>query len=94
MSDDKNIIETIELERYMNDQASRMEMSSLIQTRFTNMQKMLIKTQMLSDKEFQMAYETFESLVDSFQQKKQKKDSPSSSSKEKLNQYITSPAKG
>ncbi len=85
-------IPQIDLERHMNDYASRVQMSSLGQKRVATMQKLLLKIQSMSDKDFDMAFSTIETVVDNLTQKKQ---SPMESDKDKstknnLSNMITS----
>ncbi|MES2614128.1 MAG: hypothetical protein V4591_01800 [Bdellovibrionota bacterium] len=54
----------------MNDNASRVEMASVGQNRYSSMQKLLFKAQMLPEKDFETAFSTLESVVEGLNQKK------------------------
>ncbi len=79
MWDEVQNIEEIDLERHMNDCASRLEMVSTVQKRYSYVQKILLKSQVLSEKDFQTVFSAFESMVDSLNQKKLKENQLSKS---------------
>ena len=89
MFDKPQTIEEIDIERHMNDNASRVEMVSLVQKRYSYMQKLLIKSQVLSDKDFETAFSTFESVVETLNQKKLKSSDRDKTEKSKLSGLIT-----
>jgi hypothetical protein len=89
VSDTPESINEIDIERHMNDNASRVEMISFMQKRYSYMQKLMSKAQILSDKDFETAFTTFESVVDSLSQKKQKNSDLDKPDKNRLTNFIT-----
>jgi hypothetical protein len=71
MKEDLESIDETDLLRHMDDVACRVEMGTLIQKRYYQVEKLLRKTQLLPEREFQSAFSSIESLVDSFQKKGQ-----------------------
>ena len=88
MFDNLLTIEERDLERHMNDNASRVEMSSLMQKRFANMQKLLLKAQTLSDRDFETAFSSLESIVESLKKKSLKQEPTEKTTNNKLSQLI------
>jgi hypothetical protein len=60
-----------------------------MQKRFSYMQKILLKAQMLSDKDFEAAFLTFESAIEALNHKKQKNEGSDKSLKGGLSGLIT-----
>ncbi len=89
MFDKPQIIEEIDIERHMNDNASRFERNSFVQKRYNYMQNLLMRVQGLSDKDFETACLTFESIVDTFNKKTFKSNEQDGVSKNNLSQFIT-----
>jgi hypothetical protein len=56
----------VDIQRHLADLASRAEVMSASNRRLVLMQRLMARIQVLSDKEFDSAYQTFESLVDKF----------------------------
>ena len=83
-------IDEIDLARHMDDNASRVEMVSLLQKRFSYMQRFLLKAQALSDKDFETAFSTFESAIEVLNHKKQKNEVPDKNLKGGLSNLMTS----
>ncbi len=81
-------INLLDLERHMNDNASRVEVVSSVQKRFSLLQKILLKAQVLSDQDFETAFNSFDAMVDNLKQKTQKKLEQENTSSNKLNQVI------
>ena len=65
MSDKVQTIDANDIERHMNEQACRAEMVCFSNKRYSYVQKILLKAEPLSDKDFETAFATFESLVQS-----------------------------
>lgn len=89
MFDKPQTFEELDIERHMNDNASRVEMVSFMQKRYSYLQKLLLKAQSLSDKDFETAFSTFESVVETLNQKKQKIEESDKMSKNKFSNLIT-----
>lgn len=70
MSSKKNCIDENDLARHIEDLACRMESQSIAQKKYSHMQRLLSKISTLSDKEFDIAYSTLESMIDNFSNKK------------------------
>lgn len=62
-------VSAVDLERHMNDSATRIEMLSHTQKRYSYMQKLFLKVQALSDKDFETAFTTFESVLETLNKK-------------------------
>jgi hypothetical protein len=65
----KNEVSELDLFRHMQDQAARVQMNSQWHKRNSDLQRLMAKIQTLSDAEFEKAYDTFESLVNNFNQR-------------------------
>jgi hypothetical protein len=70
MADKKIKINEDDLARHMGDQASRAETSGIAQKKYTHFQKLITKVYSLSDKEFDIAFSTLESMIENFNNKK------------------------
>lgn len=78
-----------DVERHMRDTETRVSIASNAQTRFQLLQKVLLKSQSLSDKEFENAFHQFESIVDSFNQKNEKNLNKEKSEEKNLKKLLT-----
>ncbi|RDB36331.1 hypothetical protein [Spirobacillus cienkowskii] len=70
MNEKKPELNEDDLLRYMRDQACRAETSGIAAKKFSHFQKLLTKVYSLSDKEFDIAFSTLESMIESFNSKK------------------------
>lgn len=70
MTEKKVEINETDLARHMGDQAARAESAGIAQKKFSNFQKLVTKVYSLSDKEFDIAFSTLESMLESFNNKK------------------------
>ncbi len=95
MTDKKVQINETDLARHMEDQAARAESSGIAQKKFTNFQKLITKVYSLSDKEFDIAFSTLESMLESFNNKKKEtnKNDNLEKNKEKSIEIITNKQK-
>ncbi|MGY3802771.1 hypothetical protein ACWNT8_01705 [Pigmentibacter ruber] len=91
MADKKNVINETDLERHMNDQAARAESAGIAQKKFSNFQKLVTKVYSLSDKEFDIAFSTLESMLENFNNKKKEieKENKQDKQKEKSIEILT-----
>ncbi|WP_397599484.1 hypothetical protein [Silvanigrella sp.] len=91
MTEKKIQINEDDLARHMGDQASRAETSGIAQKKFFHFQKLITKVYSLSDKEFDIAFSTLESMLENFNSKKlnAKKDDSSEKNKTKSIDIIT-----
>ncbi|MEY2988129.1 MAG: hypothetical protein RJB13_1650 [Pseudomonadota bacterium] len=62
----------LEIERAMNDQASRCDSMGRLQKRNVILQQLLSRVQGLSDEDFAAAFDTFSSLVETLEAKRRK----------------------
>lgn len=85
MSENPETINEIDLEHHMNDVATRVGMVSSMQRRYFNLQRIFLKAQLLSDKDFETALTSLETLVDTMAKKKNGEDK----SKENIAKIIT-----
>ncbi|KAB8028138.1 hypothetical protein [Fluviispira multicolorata] len=85
MSIKKNQIDEKDLARHMGDQACRAESNSLAQKKYSHLQRLMSKISALSDKEFDIAFSTLESMLENFNTKKTKKEDDKISNKNKEN---------
>ncbi len=90
MFDNSLHLDEVELERHMNDNASRVQMICSMQKRHSNLQKLITKAQLLSDKDFENACLTFESILDSFNKKSMTTTSKDDAVPAKLKSIIAS----
>ncbi len=82
-------IPELDLERHMNDHASRVQMNSLGHKRIVVMQKLLLKIQGMNDKDFDTAYTTLESVVDNLSKKPLGSEDKDKGVKKNLSTLIT-----
>ena len=85
MSEKKVQINEDDLARHMGDQAARAETSSIAQKKYSHFQKLITKVYSLSDKEFDIAFSTLESMIENFNSKKIKPDDEEKKQKNKSN---------
>ncbi len=85
MTEKKVQINEDDLARHMGDQASRAESSGIAQKKYSHFQKLITKVYSLSDKEFDIAFSTLESMIESFNSKKVKPDENEHKQKNKAN---------
>ncbi|BBH54194.1 hypothetical protein [Fluviispira sanaruensis] len=85
MSVKKNNIDEKDLARHMGDQACRAESNSLAQKKYTHLQRLMSKISALSDKEFDIAFSTLESMLENFNTKKSKVEDDKITNKNKEN---------
>lgn len=85
MSDKKTQIDINDLARHMGDQASRAESNGIAQKKYSHFQKLVSKVYTLSDKEFDVAFSTLESIIESFNNKKIKQNNEDNKQKSKSN---------
>ena len=91
MTEKKIQINEDDLARHMGDQASRAETSGIDQKKLFHFQKLITKVYSLSDKEFDIAFSTLESMLENFNSKKlnAKKDESAEKNKTKSIEIIT-----
>lgn len=85
MTNKKEPINEIDLARHMGDQASRAEANNLAQKKYSHLQRLMSKISALSDKEFDIAFSTLESMIENFNTKKAKQDDEKNIKKNKEN---------
>jgi hypothetical protein len=85
MTEKKVQINEDDLARHMGDQASRAETSGIAQKKYSHFQKLITKVYSLSDKEFDIAFSTLESMIENFNSKKLKPDEEEKKQKNKAN---------
>ena len=90
MSDKQDLIDETDVLRHMDNNACRIEMGSSIQKRFYHMQKLFQKTQVLSEKDFENAFTTFESVLETLNKKKPLEDEKDKVAKNKVTKLVTS----
>ncbi|WGL61068.1 hypothetical protein QEJ31_05600 [Pigmentibacter sp. JX0631] len=83
MTDKKSVINETDLERHMNDQAARAESAGIAQKKFFNFQKLITKVYSLSDKEFDIAFSTLETMLENFNNKKKETEKENKLDKQK-----------
>ncbi|APJ04754.1 hypothetical protein [Silvanigrella aquatica] len=91
MTDKKVQINEDDVARHMRDQACRAESGGIAQKKYSHFQKLVTKVYALSDKEFDIAFSTLESMIENFNSKKTKpnEDDKKQQSKEKTINIIT-----
>ena len=91
MTEKKVQINEDDLTRHMRDQACRAETNGLAQKKFSHFQKLVTKVYALSDKEFDIAFSTLESMIENFNSKKAKpnEDEKKQQNKEKSVSILT-----
>lgn len=83
MTEKKVQINEDDLARHMGDQACRAETSGIAQKKYSHFQKLITKVYSLSDKEFDIAFSTLESMIENFNSKKTKQNEEEKKQKSK-----------